>query len=649
MPKRLFLKQFGAVHAVPVLHYRMECAELVRMAVERVRPDVIAIELPATLEQPFLRGVQRLPRISVVSYQVGAESVYLLIEPADPLVEGARQALELGIPLHCVDVDLDSYPRHHERLPDSYSISRIGLAAYYGEYLAATRSTPPCQEDRRREQGMAYRLQQLANNHDRVLFICGMSHLERIAQLFGEPQAAPLVRTRRDGVSLYHLHPDSCREILAEFPFLSSVYELRRGPLPEEPVERGNGLRTRFHALELISGGKEQLSEEKMMENALRRTARHLGAAGLFLDRQRLLYHLFGEAARHYRQETGDTIQIWQKRAFFRFARNYAIQGGMLLPDLFQLLAAARGCVDDNFAYAFCRLATSYPWQSDSGDLPTITITPEELWGGSRRIRFRPRQKRQKGLSPLGLLKRKREAAPGQWLQGFDDPSLCSYPPEDIAVEEYGRFLKRKGCQQLSEEQSRTEKFSSSLLDGIDMRETVRNMHEGAIYVRQQQRVNGGVGSLVMIFDDGGKGDNYPYRMTWLGEHDQESDMAFYATEPAENIVGPGICRCEYGGFLLSYPPRRMLDVWNDPDYRGATSRGELLLLAALDYSVEKHVVYVAARPPRSILKQYAARRDRKIIYIPLGSLSPHKVARMRIMHILSGRDKRDIARDYIW
>ncbi len=649
MPKRLFLEQFGAVHALPVLHYRMECAQLVRMAVERVRPDVIAIELPATLEQLFLRGVRRLPQISVLSYRAGTESVYLLIEPADPLVEGARRAGECGIPLHCIDVDLDSYPGHHERLPDSYSISRIGLEAYYGEYLAAFSGESPCQEDRRREQGMAYRLQQLAKSHGRILFICGMAHLERIRQLYGEAQAAPLERTRRDGISLSNLHPDSCREILAEFPFLSGVYELRRGPLPEEPVEKGTGLRKRFHALELINGGKEQLSEERMMENAMARTARHLGASGLFLDRQRLMYHLFSEAARHYRQETGDDIHIWQKRAFFRFARNYALQGGMLLPDMFQLLAAARGCVDDNFAYAFCRLATTYPWQSDSSDLPTITITPEEIWGGSRRIRFRPRQKRHKGLSQLGLLKRKRETVTGQWLEGFDNPSICSYPPEDIAVEEYGRFLKRKGCQQLSEEQSRTEKFSSSLLDGIDMRETVRSMHEGTIYVREQQRVAGGVGSLVVIFDDGGKGDSYPYRMTWLGEHEQESDMAFYATDPAENIVGPGICRCEYGGFLLSYPPRRMMDVWSDGDYRGAASRGELLLLAALDYSIEKHVVYVAVRPPRSIFKQYAARRDRKIVYIPLGTLSPQKVAQMRIMHILSGRDKRDIARDYIW
>ena len=91
------------------------------------------------------------------------------------------------------------------------------------------------------------------------------------------------------------------------------------------------------------------------------------------------------------------------------------------------------------------------------------------------------------------------------------------------------------------------------------------------------------------------------------------------------------------------------MDVWQDPDYRLAVNRSEVLLMAALDYSIEKHVIYAAARPPRSIFKQMAARRDRRIVYIPLGSLSPHKLKQMRILHILAGKDKRAIARDYIW
>jgi hypothetical protein len=368
-------------------------------------------------------------------------------------------------------------------------------------------------------------------------------------------------------------------------------------------------------------------------------------------DRQRINYRLFQEAARHYRQETGEIVHLWQKRAYFRFCRNYAALSGRLLPDLFQQLAAARGCVDDNFAYAFWRLATCLPWQEVEAEIPTVRLTPEDVWGGAVRLRFRPRPPRSgKGLSPLQFLKRKREKKPGEWLEGFDSAAICSYPPEDLAIEAYGDFLKKKGARQLSEEQCRTEPFTASLLDGIDLRETIRNLATGGtIYVRELQRVQGGVGGVVVIFDEDRQGRKFPYCMTWLGEHAQESDMAFYATPPADNIVGPGICRCEYGGLLLSYPPRRLADVWQDPDYAFARGKHEVLLLAALDYAPERHIVYAAPKPPRSMFRQLAARLGKKIVYLPLGSLSPVKLKQLRILHILHGHDKRNIAKEFVW
>ena len=74
-----------------------------------------------------------------------------------------------------------------------------------------------------------------------------------------------------------------------------------------------------------------------------------------------------------------------------------------------------------------------------------------------------------------------------------------------------------------------------------------------------------------------------------------------------------------------------------------------LLLAALLEYSRERHVVYTAPRPPRSIFRQLAARLGKKIVYIPLGSLSPVKLKRLRVFHVLAGHDKREIAREYIW
>ena len=118
---------------------------------------------------------------------------------------------------------------------------------------------------------------------------------------------------------------------------------------------------------------------------------------------------------------------------------------------------------------------------------------------------------------------------------------------------------------------------------------------------------------------------------------------------PEQGVVGPGMCRVTYGGFLLSYPPRRMLDVWTDADYRMAERKSEVLLLAALDYSEERVVVHVAQRPPRSLMHQVAARVERKILHVPIGTLSKATLRRIRVMHILSGHEKREIAKDYIW
>lgn len=125
--------------------------------------------------------------------------------------------------------------------------------------------------------------------------------------------------------------------------------------------------------------------------------------------------------------------------------------------------------------------------------------------------------------------------------------------------------------------------------------------------------------------------------------------MAFYATPADRQIVGPGIARCEYGGFLMSYPPGRMYEVWADPDYDWVRSKSERLLLAGLDYSEHRIVVYVAAKPPRSVFKSWAGRIGRQIVYLPIGSLSPVTLKKLRVFHVLSGHDKRSIAKEYLW
>ncbi|NVM57336.1 MAG: hypothetical protein HWN51_04380, partial [Desulfobacterales bacterium] len=533
------LQPFGSIYPVPVVHFNLEFAGAVRHLFQHIRPDAVAVELPHTLQDVVQKGVCRLPETSVVLYQNRrGETVYLPIEPTDPLTEAIRSGLEVGVPVYFVDPDLDDYPSHRDYVPDAYAAYRLGIKAYYDIYahqvLASLKKGPA---DLRREVGMAYRLQKLAAEHDRVLFVCGLAHLEGVRAAFFHPQAEPLERTKRTGVSLFNLHPEDLSEVITEYPFLAAVYEYRRQRLPPEPELSKFTVQKKLGVLTLMSGGKETCSEEEALDASIRWTVHHI-KPGL-VDRQVVSLRLFEQAARHYHQDTGEEVSCWQKRAFFRFSRNYALLENRLLPDFYQLLIGARGCVDDNFCYAFWRLGSFYPWQTDQSSIATIRMSGEMLWLGARRIHIRRRLPRVK-RRPVYVPKKRRmkERRPGEWLEGFDDPYICSYPPEDLVIEDYGNFLKTKGTYVLSAEDAVSVPFETTILDGIDVRETARHIHEGRIYVKEFKRVKGGVGSVVVIFDEDKTDGKYPYLMTWLGEHDQESDMAFYATDPADHVVG---------------------------------------------------------------------------------------------------------------
>ncbi len=673
-----FTLQEGSLHILPVLHERLEFADAVRLALEEIRPQSVAVELPASLESQVLKAVERLPQVSVLLYESSrGEPLYLPICPADPLVEALRWGMEHGCRVCCVDVDIDSPMLWHESLPDSYACVRLGHKSFY-KAVSGHGLQGALPQDRLREQGMALRLQRLMEEGGPVFLACGMAHAQRILGDLRSRLPEPLDRSDRKGVQLFHLHPDSMAEIMAEPPLFNAIYEMRRKGLPPEPQEHGVDQEgRRVGGFRLLTGGTPLVQDRaQACVDAVKWCARrcHIQAgeapaaqAGLGelldqggpepppnahllpMDRQRALWRWLQRAARMYRQRTGERLEPWQVHGLMRFSRNYALLEGRLLPDFYQWVASAKACVDEDFAYEVWELGRTYPWQGETAvDLPTTRIRGEDLWLGMRRLRIRPRVPRRKRPQRFPVRERKKETRPGQWAEALDGEGLCSYPPEDLLVERFGGYLRQKGVRLLSEEKSRVEPFTSSLLDGIDLRETLRNWHRGRIYVRETRRVRGGVGAVVVIFDPDQEGLKYPYCMTWYGEHEQESDMAFYATALGAKMVGPGISRCEYGGFVMSYPPRRMGDIWKDPVYKVLGSKPEVLLMAALDYTLEPYVVYVAAKPPRGWFHTLAARMGLKIVYLPLGQFSRATLKRLRGFHVLSGHDKREIARDYI-
>ena len=68
-------------------------------------------------------------------------------------------------------------------------------------------------------------------------------------------------------------------------------------------------------------------------------------------------------------------------------------------------------------------------------------------------------------------------------------------------------------------------------------------------------------------------------------------------------------------------------------------SKPEVLLLAAVDYSSEKLVVHVGPKPPGGRLHSYASAQGKRIMHIPIGSLSPVTLKKIRVVHLLVGQD----------
>ncbi len=595
------------VRLVPILHNRVEFALEVRHQFASFRPEIVAIEYPPTIGEKLLEGIKRLPLLSVLYYEEDDHTfIYLPIEPTDGQIEAVRLALSQNLPVHFIDRDTEGYPVDRTPMPDPYSIRRIGYWRYCRSFLNEHPGPLPDPQDQLRERAMAYHLQQLNSEGKRVLFVGGLAHFPGLLTYLDEPQVEVIGRKSRDSVMLAHLHGESSREIMTEIPFLAALYErFRDDPHTPEPDR-----------LEAIDG-------------------------------------LIEKARKNHLKKDKDEVSVSQLRVFNKFVTNYALLSGFLTPDLYQLLVAARGSVDDNFAYEVWDLATEYPWQTDSPGLPVLRLKGKDLFLDQKRIRFhRYFRTLRKRLVSVPIKRRQKEKFPGEWKRDFKSHTICSHQPEDIIVEGFGDYLKRRALKEKSEDNTRVVPFVSSMMDGIDIRETLRNWKEGTVYVRENIPFKGKVGSAVIVFDpdlpDAAGKESFPWRVTWLGEHNQESDMAFYSTPAGEEVVGPGISRCQYGGFMLTFPPLRVYDIWKDPFFDIARNKSERLLLAALDYSLERHVVYVASIPPSSLCRSFASRMRKKIIYLPIGIFSPITLKKIRQFHVLDGHPVRRYAARYI-
>ncbi|MBM3335294.1 hypothetical protein FJY63_11590, partial [Candidatus Sumerlaeota bacterium] len=507
--------------------------------------------------------------------------------------------------------DVEPFDETADAMPDDYVVEKIGLDRYVRTVAASLVPAPRGSSAWLREQHMAWQLRLLRRRYKSVLFVCDIGHLVRVAQFYmGQCESVTQPVPSRDAF-VAHLDEASLGRALRETPYLVHLYENAR--------ETG----------ELADGWK--------------------------FDKLEALRSLFLTAEQTYRKRYKEEITLTQWRALLQYTRNLALMHMHVCPESYEVVVGAKNIVDGDFGATVHEIAFSYPPQRDFSPFPILHLLPrdrgrlgdedETLWLKPRpprspehtvKVRFRRRATR-----------RERKVWRELWDRSFHY-GICSWPPEDKIQENFMRYVRKRALQVVSEDKKRVEEFTTSFCDGLDIRETMRNWHRRQIYVQYTPPPRGQVGPVVLIFADEPIERVDSWRETLYAEHQNESDISFYADPLGGHVVGPGICETHFRGILSVFPAKRIPDVWLNPTIDEYPWCSEKLLAAAIFYSDFRYVAYVAAKPPSAAMRQLASYNSREIIYLPISMFARLTLRKIRKFHILDGHHVRTYAADYI-
>lgn len=613
--------------------------------------DCLAVSLPPSFAAAVEAGVERLPRVCAIVQQeldVAAEldmaaertagedaCSYVPVEPCQPVIEAIRSAMAAGIDRAWVDLEVAHWePPDDLHLPDAYPLPETGWEAFAAACLPVLQAPDTGSQQDERVRHMAYMLHRLELDYERVVFVCSLADWPWVRAAYGaraeypEPFQAPRMPWCAE------LAEEELYFLLGELPYLTYLYEHRRA----EQLAGGGG------GEETIDGIKTLLLEAR--DRSLKPPADSEKAA-----------EATGQAVGELAADRVAELTPQRMRVLLQYVRNRTLLEQRMTPQLYDLALAARQVVGDDYALALIATARLYPPQRlgrhSAGPESKLDFSDLANTGGSRadgnlrdgrnRLQGQPRIWRQLRLRPTPPTPLQQ-----QWRMEWDPFGQCSYPPEDTRIENFQQHVRQQARSLLGLDLPKVEKFSASLKDGLDIRETLRNWHTGELYVQELPPSRGNIEVVVMLFDTPADPETYSWRSTWYAEHEEESTLSFFATPHEEGMVGPGIGQSVYGGCMFIFPPRPIPDVWTDPRLQGHDTLEERMLAAACLHSQERRVVLVSAVPPAARWRRLARGLKRQLVYLPLRRFSAATVDRLRRFHVLNGRHVRSYAARYI-
>lgn len=542
---------------------------------------------------------------------------FVPIDPCQPVIAAIRTAMGEHIPRCFIDLETDRFEPYSFHNPDPYSLKKVAIERFAAAMLPSI-SRPASEQRKLRIQHMAYQLRQLSIDYKNILVVCSVLDWPWIREAYFQPNANPPENEHTDQPCPFRPDPDTLYFMFGELPYITKLYEQARQTLSEDDNLSIDGVK-------------------------------------------RLLI-----AARHsYKKKLGKggrKITPLLLRQCLQYIRNLTLLDRRLTPDLFTIVTAAKQIGGDTFAYHVLRTAKKYrvrssleSWNQKSEDelevleeikigMDQIQFPDGEVSSAVSRLPGPPRT-----WSTLEIRPKKEDTKiKPEWVRNWNPMMQCSWPEEDSRIERFRATVFDRAKEIIGADAAKSEKFTTSVQDGIDMRETLRHWYEGDIYVKVHPPVRGGLDCVVMLFDNPADPSEYSWKATWYAEHQEESTLAFFATPFEKQPVGPGICCATYGGAMFLFPPRSIPDIWSDPRLRFANTLEQRLVAAAALHSDQSRIAVLSANAPDHSLRQIAKKYKKSLIHVPLNHFGDSTIQQLRTVHVLNGQHVRSYAAEFI-
>jgi len=658
-----FLKLSDRITVLPVIHGSGDFAVEVRRVMLTGQWDCLAVPLPESFREDVEQGIESLPIISAAvqeetteqfdparEWQPGADDdeddddrprsfSYVPIDPCQPVIAALRIAMQEHLPRAYVDLEVEQFESRGAVLPDPYALKRLPVERFAAGLLPGIGPLPEGQP-RDRVAMMASRLIELEQRFERILFVCSILDWPWIKAAYdfltatpdgaeaSQPEALRFDKPEHESVeptSLYAVNESTLLFLLGELPFVTALYERARAELDDDENLSIDGLK------QLLLATRERYEAD------------------------------LGKRARKI------TPQLL--RTYLRYVRNLSLVHRRLTPDFYTLVVAAQQLAGDEFAIHLTEVVREYELLDSyaaiseeskpaSDSLTEAAIPPYPIIDmGIGRAELPDGDVAQmKSRLPgppvtwgaVQLTRRPPKLDQQQFAMRWNPFRQCSWPPEDQKIERFRSHVKDHALSLMGQDLALTEKFSTSLKDGLDIRETLRNWHTGDLYVKVFPPTRGSLDCVVMLFDSPADPRDYPWRITWHAEHQDESTLSLFATDFHEEMVGPGIALATYGGAMFLFPPRSIPDIWHDERFDAADTLEERLLLAACHHAGERHIALLSHAPPGIAWRRIAKRYGKRLVHVPLSHFSQETVAQLRMFHVLNGQQVRSYAEHFI-